>query len=164
MTKLFKTLAEGTPSQIHDEVFDSLNEVVETHLQEQRKLIIAKMFGTELQLGEKVQRKPWTKQAIKEALVEAASNQSLYPINENYGKINHMHYVAQQHGFQHKSSYPANRNGQEGHVNVYTHANGHKAYIHTDQDYQLITGSGTHLHGSGHQSLKHHMKHIDEMC
>lgn len=162
MTKLFKTLMEGTPIEIHNQVFEFLDNVTESNLQEQRKFVISKMFSVPAKLEEMVQRKPWTKETIREGLEEASARKFHQPINENYSKISHMHHVMTQHGFNHVSSYPANKGGEEGHMNVYKHPAGHSGYVHTNNDYQLITGSGAHLEGHGHTTLSHHLKnHVD---
>jgi hypothetical protein len=164
MTQLFKTLTEGTPLEMHNQVFEFLDGIVETYLQEQRKIVVSKMFGStgDGGLQEKVQRKPWTKETIREALEAAASNKFRQPINENYSKISHMHKIMTDKGFNHVSSYPLNKGGEEGHMNVYKHPAGHSGYIHTNNDYQLITGSGSHLEGHGHTTLSHHLKnHMD---
>lgn len=161
MTTLFETLLNGKPIDIRKSIFESLDVKAESLLKEEHKIVIAKVFSEPYVIKEQVQRKPWNKTTIREAL-EAAAVKKLERdnLNENYSKINHMHDVALQHGFVHESSHP----GKGGHINHYSHPSGkHSCTICSpSQDYELILGGGTHLTGNGHTDFKHHLKHLNE--
>ncbi len=170
MTQIFTTLLEGSPSQIHDGVFETLTNIVEGHLQARKQLTIAKIFETPFELKEKVQRKPWTKATIRESLEEATlvklqSDQCLAE-SKGYSKIRHQHDQLINHGFFHQTSYPSNNqgeNGEAGHVNTYKHADGHKAYLHSPSGtYHVSTTHGANFQGQGTEDLKGHLKHLDE--
>lgn len=156
MTKVFTTLLEGSPSQIHDEIFKSLNDIVEIHLQEQKKLTIAKVFeGTANESLKPVQRKLWTKATIREALEEIALN----GLNENYSDLQGMHKTLTSKGFNLVTS-SGTKSGNHG--NYYRHPNGHEATINNKKEYQLVLGNGSHLTGNSHTNLKQHLTHLAE--
>jgi hypothetical protein len=75
MTKLFTTLIEGTPSEIRNEIFGSLNVITEERLKEQRKITIAELFSKEVSIEKPQARKPWTFKQIREGLEKAALNE-----------------------------------------------------------------------------------------
>lgn len=73
---LLEKFCGSSPIDIREAVMQALDEKAEMFLQERRKQLISEMFGKKFQLAEKVQRKAWTKETIRESLQEITVNEA----------------------------------------------------------------------------------------
>ncbi len=143
MPTLYETLENGSPVEIHDAVTTALGNIVESYLQEKRKMVITDIINKPFTLEETVKRAPWNKKTIREALENAALNniRKKTVITEDFRDSKDWVAHATSHGWKHDAT-TTNHSGDTSHYTL--------SHPREKKSLNPISLHIIHKHGTGH--------------